>query len=206
MVRTVKLLFTGDDRQQHEPLNWSDLVAHLVDFSNISVDDAITELCSDLMSDMITFEWPSNKMKLACILTACMHVSFLNKYDPVRWLKMIEVVVIHQTHWGNRHVIAGHVFSVALSIYWPVITAHLLFLAPGFDDLCSQCQTRWVLHALVHLSKTSPDGRKVHPVNVSVTSLRKLTGRRKHCKKPWWELTEFEIWKWFLKYLIIVKY
>ena len=39
---------------------------------------------------------------------------------------------------------------------------HLLFLAPGFDDLGSQRQTRRVLHALVHLSETSTNDRNAN--------------------------------------------
>lgn len=41
-----------------------------------------------------------------------------------------------------------------------LLSAHLLFLAPGLDYLGSQHQTRGVLHALVYLSKTTPSGRR----------------------------------------------
>lgn len=41
-----------------------------------------------------------------------------------------------------------------------LLSAYLLFLAPGLDYLGSQHQPWGVLHTLVHLSKTAPSSRK----------------------------------------------
>lgn len=107
---------------------------------------------------------PEDTMRLTtCHVSSPYWLYLFLKCNPLWWLTMIKVAVIHQTLWGNRHVISERVFCFVFSIHWPIITAHLLFLAPGFDDLGSQRQTGRVLHALVHLSKTSPNERKANP-------------------------------------------
>lgn len=71
---------------------------------------------------------------------------------------MITVAVVYSTAWGNR-VSAAILFCGEHSF---ISAAHLLFLTPGFNDLSSQHQAGRVLRAFVHLSKTSPNGRKTN--------------------------------------------
>lgn len=50
-----------------------------------------------------------------------------------------------------------------------LISAYLLLLAPGLDDLGSQHQPGRVLRALVHLSKTTPSGGEAEMTSIRPT-------------------------------------